>query len=97
MNLPSADGLAEELGQRLLAKRIVNDGFALTAYNSHASLEFAGVSNDTVEKIKAEAADWIFQKHSTLSIRTMTGKRQKQNLGMPTESPEDAICLEIRK
>lgn len=97
MNIPSADSLAEELGQRLLAKKVVNEGLSLIVYNSHATLEFQSIPGDAVEKIKAEVADWIFQKHSRLSTRTMTGKRQRQNLGMPTEAAEEAVCLEIRK
>ena len=97
LHVPTAASLAEELGQKLLAKQIVNDGFPLTTYESHASLEFIDISNDISDKIDAEVSDWIFQKHSLLKKRKILGKRQKQNLGMPREVGEDVVCLEIKK
>jgi hypothetical protein len=97
IHTPAADGLAEELGQRLLAKQIVNEGFELTTYNSHASLEFTNVSNDLVESIMTEATDWLEKKHSTLMHRRTKGTRQKQSLGISKEPREEVVCLEIRK
>lgn len=97
LHTPSADALAEELGQRLIAKQIVSDGFPLTAYNSHASLEFQGINSDAAQKIEAEVAEWIFRKHSLLKKRRIQGKRQKQKLGMPTETEEEVVCIELRK
>lgn len=97
LHTPSADSLAEELGQRLISTRVVSEGFELTAYNSHANLEFPNVSSDTLEKTMAEASDWIKKKHPNLMQRRVSGKRTKQNLGMPWQEGEEVVCLEIRK
>ncbi len=97
LHVPTAALLAEELGQKLLAKQIVNEGFPLTTYESHASIEFLDISNEVSEKIDAEVSEWIFQKHSLLKKRKISGKRQRQNLGMPREVGEEVVCLEIKK
>ena len=97
LRVPTAASLAEELGQKLIAKQIVKDGFPLTTYESYAYLEFPDIPNDIADKIDAEVSDWIFQKHSLLKKRKISGKRQKQNLGMPKESADEVVCIEIKK
>ena len=97
VNTPNAPDLAEELGQRLLGKQIVKGGFPLTAYDSHATLEFPDIAGEVIEKIEVEASSWIAEKHRSLRLRRLSGKRQKQNLGTPAEREEEIICAEIRK
>jgi hypothetical protein len=94
---PAAGDVAKELGQMLLGKQLVDAGFSLTAFDTHASLEFPVISNDPVEKIESEVQDWIARKHGALRSRKVSGKRQKQNLGMQTGVEEEVVCLEIRK
>ena len=94
---PSPQDLAQELGQRLLAKQIAKTGFALTTYGSLATLEFPNPAKEFMDKVQSEAEAWIADKHRSLRMRKLTGNRQKQNLGMPTEPEEEVICLEIRK
>lgn len=97
MHTPSADLLAEELGQRLISTRVVSEGFELTAYDSHANLEFPNVSLETLEKAMREASDWLRKKHPNLMQRRVSGKRTRQSLGIPHNEGEDVVCLEIRK
>ena len=97
VHTPSADMLAEELGQRLISTRVVSEGFELTAYNSHANLEFPNVSSETLEKTMVEASDWLKKKHPNLMHRRVSGKRTRQNLGIPHNEGEEVVCLEIRK
>jgi hypothetical protein len=94
---PTPQDLAQELGQRLLAKDIAKSGFAMTTYGSLAMLEFPHPGKEFMEKVQSEAQAWISDKHRSLRMRKLSGKRQKQNLGMPTEPEEEVICLEIRK
>jgi hypothetical protein len=94
---PGASDLAEELGQRLLARQIVKAGFHLTTYDSYSVLEFPNSSRDSMENIESDAADWLLWKHPALKKRRVTGKRQKQSLGLPVEAAEEFVCLEIRK
>jgi len=94
---PGAADLAEELGQKLLGKQIVKSGFVLNTYESHAVLEFPDSSKELIEKIETEASNWISWKHPGLKKRRILGKRQTQNLGLPTDAAEDLVCLEIRK
>jgi hypothetical protein len=94
---PTPQDLAQELGQRLLAKQLAKSGFALTTYGSLAILEFSDQGTDFMDKIQSEIQSWISDKHRSLRMRKLTGKRQKQNLGMPTDPEKEVICLEIRK
>ena len=64
IDIPGAADLTDELGQRLLGKQIVMGGFPLTAYDSRAALAFADISKEVMEKIEAEASDWIAWKHT---------------------------------
>jgi hypothetical protein len=96
VDLPDPFDLAEELGQRLLGKQIVKGGFPITTYGSLAILEFPDVEQELIEKVQTEVENWISDKHRSLRMRKLTGKRQVQNLGMPTQE-EVLICLEIRK
>jgi hypothetical protein len=94
---PTPHNLAEEFGQTLLAKQIVKPGFAITAYGSVAIVEFPDSGKEFIDKIESEAQAWISDKHRSLRLRKLTGRRQKQNLGMPTDPGEEVICLEVRK
>ena len=94
---PSPRDLAQELGQRLLGKQLAKTGFAITAYGSLAILEFPDPEKEFMGKVQSEVEAWISDKHRSLRMRKLSGKRQKQNLGMPTEPEEEVICLEIRK
>lgn len=94
---PAAEAVAQELGQILLAKQIVGAGFPLTALDIYAFLEFPEVSDETTNSIESEIQSWVSNKHRGLRLRKVRGRRQKQNLGMPTESATDIMYLEIRK
>ena len=94
---PGAAGLAEELGQRLLGKQIVKSRFPLTVFDSRATLELPRLKKEAMEKIQAEISEWITWKHPALKMRIISGKRQEQNLGVPTEAGEEVVCLELRK
>jgi len=97
IDTPGASDLAEELGQRLIGKQVAKSGFPLTVYESHATLEFPDLSKEAIEKIEVEASEWISWKHPVLKKRRISGRRQKQNLGLPTDAVEELVCLEIRK
>ena len=94
---PAAEAVAQELAQILLAKQIVGSGFPLTALDIYAFLEFNDVSSETIASIDSEIQSWILNKHRGLRLRKVRGRRQKQNLGMPTESASEITYLEIRK
>jgi hypothetical protein len=94
---PTPSDLAEELGQRLLAKQIAQPGFIITAYGQFATMEFPNSEKGFIDKVESEAGAWIDDKHRSLRLRRLTGKRQKQSLGMPTDQAEEVVCLEIRK
>jgi hypothetical protein len=94
---PAAEAVAQELGQILLVKQIVGPGFSLTALDTYAFLEFAEVSNETTDTIETEIQSWISNKHRGLRQRKVRGRRQKQNLGMPTEASTDIVYIEIWK
>jgi hypothetical protein len=94
---PTPADLAQEFGQRLLAKQIAKTSFPITAYGSLAMLEFPNPEKEFMDKAQTEVETWIYDKHRSLRMRKLSGKRQKQNLGMPTEPEEEVICLEIRK
>ena len=97
IDLPNPAELAEEVGQRLLGKHIVKSGFPLTTFGSIAILEFPDANEELVAKVQSEVESWISDKHRSLRLRKLTGKRQRQNLGMPTQAQEEVVCLEIRK
>ncbi len=98
VDLPNPTELAEELGQRLLGKQVVKTGFPMTTFGTVAILEFPEVTNEElIAKVQSEVESWISDKHRSLRLRKLTGKRQIQNLGMPTRAQEDLVCLEIRK
>ncbi len=94
---PDPSALAEELGQKLLAKQVVKSGFPITSFGSLAFLEFPEATQELIEKVQSEIGSWISDKHRSLRMRKLSGKRQAQNLGMPTEVQQEVICLEIRK
>lgn len=94
---PAAEAVAQELAQMLLAKQTVGSGFPLTALDTYAFLEFSDVSSETTTSIESEIQSWIANKHRGLRLRRVRGSRQKQNLGMPTESASEITYLEIRK
>jgi hypothetical protein len=97
VDLPNPAELAEEMGQRLLGKQIVRSGFPMTNYGSLAILEFPDANEELIAKVQSEVENWISDKHRSLRLRKLTGKRQQQNLGMPTQAKEEVVCLEIRK
>jgi hypothetical protein len=94
---PSPQDLAQELGQRLLGKQLAKGGFAITTFGSLAIIEFPDSGTEFIDKVQSEAQAWISDKHRSLRMRKLSGKRQAQNLGMPTEPEEVVVCLEIRK
>ena len=75
----------------------MKSSFPLTAFDSRAALDFPDTSKEVIERIEAEVAEWITWKHPAMKKRVISGKRQKQNLGMPTEAEEELVCLELRK
>jgi hypothetical protein len=94
---PAAEAVAHELGQILLSKQIVAPGFTLTALDTYAFLEFPEATSETTDAIESEIQSWISNKHRGLRQRKVSGRRQKQNLGMPAEAATDIVYLEIRK
>ena len=94
---PAAEAVAQELCQLLIAKQIVRPGFPLTALDTYAFLEFPEVSKENADAIESEIQTWISNKHQGLRQRKVRGRRQKQNLGLPTEASTDIVYLEIRK
>ena len=94
---PAAESVAQELSQVLLAKQIIAPGFILTALDTYAFLEFPEATSETTDVIESEIKSWISNKHRGLRQRKVRGKRQKQNLGMPTDAATDIVYLEIRK
>lgn len=94
---PAAESVAQELGQVLLTKQIVAPGFPLTALDTSAFLEFPELSGETIDAIGKEIQSWISNKHRGLRQREVRGRRQKQNLGMPSDAATDIVYIEIRK
>ena len=93
----NAHDLAEELVQRLLAKQVVKSGTPVLAFEQSALIDIQYLEKEAIDKIIEETSDWIKYKHSTLKKRVASGTRQKQNLGMPTESSEELVCIEIKR
>jgi len=96
IDAPNAPDLAEELSQRLLGRQIIQKGFLLTAFEYSAMIDLFDSANETIDRTEADISDWIKFKHSTLKKRRLSGKRQKQNLGMPAETME-LVCIEIKR
>ena len=97
LDTPDPLALAEELGQKLLGRQVVKSGFPISAFGSLALMEFPDANQEQIDRVQSEIASWISDKHRSLRLRKLSGKRQAQNLGMPSEAQQEIICLEIRK
>jgi len=96
VDAPNAPDLAEELSQRLSGRQLISNGFILTAFEYRAILDLSDSSNETIDKVDADIADWIKFKHSTLKKRKLSGKRQKQVTDTPPDT-QDLVCIEIKR
>jgi hypothetical protein len=92
----SAPDLADELGQRLLIKKLAKEGFAVNSFENHAIIEFSSVLKDFADVIDSDIADWIIHKHSTLKKRKLNGLRKKPSLDISEQSSEELVCIELR-
>jgi hypothetical protein len=92
----SAPDLGEELGQRLLIKKLAKEGFVMNSFESHAIIEFPNVGKEIVEEIDSDIADWITHKHSTIKKRRLNGTRKKLSLDIAAQTNDELVCIELR-
>ncbi len=96
LEAPNAPDLAEELGQRLLIKKLANEGFAVNAFEYHATIEFSSVLKEFADVIDSDIADWIAYKHSTIKKRKLIGSRKKPSLDISDQTSEELVCIELK-
>jgi hypothetical protein len=96
LEAPNAPDLGEELGQRLLIKKLAKEGFIVNTFEYHATIEFPNVAPEFADAIDSDVADWITFKHSSLKKRKLAGGRKKTTLDNSNENGEQLICIEVR-
>ncbi len=96
LEAPNASDLAEELGQRLLIKKLAKEGFAINSFENHATIEFSSVLKDFADVIDSDVADWVTYKHSSLKKRRLVGSRKKPSLEIADQSDEQLVCIELK-
>jgi hypothetical protein len=97
LEAPNAPDLAEELSQRLMIKKLANEGFSVNSFEYHATIEFSSVLSDFTDIIDQEISEWIAYKHSTIKKRKLKGTRRTQSLDISDQSAEQLVCIELRR
>ena len=96
LEAPNAPDLAEELGQRLLIKKLAKEGFAINSFENHATIEFSSVLKDFADVIDSDIGDWVTYRHSSLKKRRLTGSRKKPSLELSDQTSEQLVCIELK-